>query len=599
METEEILYKPLSDGNFIRYIVLEAGEDDEPLECVLVVSSLDKMPYFEAISYVWGSDRKEKDVVCNGRVVKITHNLWRVLRDVRLPRQSRTLWADSICINQEDLTEKARQVALMGQIYSKADRVLICLEAKANEHAPAAVSLLAELDEMILDKLKYASSSNGSFPFLTAEEREKLARDGRWKSLLALTEEPWFERGWVVQEAGLSTSAVVKWGGLEIEWQKVLRVWTWMEQRLPQVWTQNPTSIDRMNDLHLEIYRNRNPKEATPLYSNVNSAEVLFLDLFHYARPLRFKEPSDRVYAFLELANRITLPVSIMPDYRQHSNDVYLELARQYIESTHSVRILEYIQHTEATLLDNCPSWVPRWDVNMFEVRIVSPYGTNLDTRPMISTSNTQINTSNAKILNVCGVVVDQVEFIFEVFKEKPSITELRSLWKTISQHAQLTSPYALTDQDIAFVTTLSVGRHIGNWEQWQVYRAAYLLSLKQEGCQDEETQGKYDMIHYWVQSCTYNRRLVLTRRGYFGLGPPLTMKDDICCVLDGGMSPYILRETSMPGEYKVIGDVYITSRKRRSHLSGKGGDITLSFCEEGARDWVDWGSEERTFFLC
>jgi hypothetical protein len=133
-------------------------------------------------------------------------------------------YAGSIRIyaNQEDVADKGKRISLMGQIYSKANRVVICLGANDNRNAQAAASLVAELDEMILKGLKDAGPRHGSFPFPGAEER---AGDEIWRSLRALTGEPWFERGWAVQEAGPSDDAVITWGRIEINWQKVVRVW--------------------------------------------------------------------------------------------------------------------------------------------------------------------------------------------------------------------------------------------------------------------------------------------------------------------------------------------------------------------------------------
>jgi hypothetical protein len=56
-------------------MVLEAGKNDEPLVCTLHNSDLRKMPYYEAILYVWGSDDRDHDISCNVQVVKITTNL--------------------------------------------------------------------------------------------------------------------------------------------------------------------------------------------------------------------------------------------------------------------------------------------------------------------------------------------------------------------------------------------------------------------------------------------------------------------------------------------------------------------------------------------
>ena len=41
---------------------------------------------------------------------------------------SRLLWIDAICINQTDIDERNAQVAIMGDIYKEASRVLVWLE---------------------------------------------------------------------------------------------------------------------------------------------------------------------------------------------------------------------------------------------------------------------------------------------------------------------------------------------------------------------------------------------------------------------------------------------------------------------------------------
>jgi hypothetical protein len=45
------------DGHF-RYLVLQPGVDDEPLQCSLHTATTD-VEDFEAISYVWGSELKK------------------------------------------------------------------------------------------------------------------------------------------------------------------------------------------------------------------------------------------------------------------------------------------------------------------------------------------------------------------------------------------------------------------------------------------------------------------------------------------------------------------------------------------------------------
>jgi hypothetical protein len=74
-EPTEGQYSALPSNETVRLIVLKAGKDDEPLVCTLHASDLRKMPYYEAISYVWGSDDRDHNISCNGQIVKITTKL--------------------------------------------------------------------------------------------------------------------------------------------------------------------------------------------------------------------------------------------------------------------------------------------------------------------------------------------------------------------------------------------------------------------------------------------------------------------------------------------------------------------------------------------
>ena len=95
---EAYRYDPLPPKDYIRYLVLEPGKDQDPLVCNLHIAPLTELPYLEAISYVWGDSKKVAQVSCAGQTLRITAALRNVLRSVRLPDTQRTLWADSICI---------------------------------------------------------------------------------------------------------------------------------------------------------------------------------------------------------------------------------------------------------------------------------------------------------------------------------------------------------------------------------------------------------------------------------------------------------------------------------------------------------------------
>ena len=117
---------PLSD-QYIRQLILDPGQGDEFLSGSLVTTNLVNAPEFEAISYVWGARTRDRWIIVEGRQLPITASMEDVLRQTRMPEKQRTLWADSICINQEDNVEKGNQVSRMGEIYARSSRTLICL----------------------------------------------------------------------------------------------------------------------------------------------------------------------------------------------------------------------------------------------------------------------------------------------------------------------------------------------------------------------------------------------------------------------------------------------------------------------------------------
>jgi hypothetical protein len=68
---------------------------------------------FEALSYAWGSQEKPHYIELDEGSLPITDSLFKALVRLRLPRRARVLWADAICINQENNAEKSKQITLM------------------------------------------------------------------------------------------------------------------------------------------------------------------------------------------------------------------------------------------------------------------------------------------------------------------------------------------------------------------------------------------------------------------------------------------------------------------------------------------------------
>jgi hypothetical protein len=87
----------------------------------------------------------------------VTQNLHAALKRLRLQHQSRLLWVDAICINQDDTSEKSFQVAMMSEIYSKTIKGLLWLgeepqipvQTVSPEQSLAVDRVLKDADEVI------------------------------------------------------------------------------------------------------------------------------------------------------------------------------------------------------------------------------------------------------------------------------------------------------------------------------------------------------------------------------------------------------------------------------------------------------------------
>lgn len=120
-------YSALAGGKCIRIFRLSKITED-CLDAQMEIVQLKAVPPYEAISYVWGaSEKPQKLIIDQCSFISITQSLYNALKSIRdysAKTTPRTLWADAICINQEDNKEKSEQVQLMAQIYRSAKRVL-------------------------------------------------------------------------------------------------------------------------------------------------------------------------------------------------------------------------------------------------------------------------------------------------------------------------------------------------------------------------------------------------------------------------------------------------------------------------------------------
>jgi hypothetical protein len=127
--------KLLHQNDAIRLIEVYPPDGSGMISATIVDTVLSESPFYHALSYEWGPAGREEEILLNGRPIKIRKNLHGFL-SIWCVDDVRMLWVDALCIDQNDVKERNRQVAMMGDIYKTATSVILWLGQKSNDSGP-------------------------------------------------------------------------------------------------------------------------------------------------------------------------------------------------------------------------------------------------------------------------------------------------------------------------------------------------------------------------------------------------------------------------------------------------------------------------------
>lgn len=627
-------YEELPSGDdYIRRLILEPGEGDAPLIGRLEHIKLrdaGALSPFKAISYVWGSSIKDQTITLDGERLEITTSLRNSLSQARHAHTAVALWADGICINQDDDEEKNRQVVLMGRIYESSLCTLVCLgpglSAEDRQCASAVAGLIAELEAEMKEVFEDPNFSweCDSFPYPFPDD--PFLHDHRWNGWERLHEQPWFARGWVVQEVAFAPNALMLWAGEEISWISVLRFDYWLVYRAKPVMLS--FDLPLLSDvLYLGPYNAQHPEEARTFWPEHLLHRIKptpLLELLDTARETLLTDQKDRIYAFMALETLDNAMPAVQPNYQKDVSylDVYKDFAIKYLEKTSDLDILRFVTNeaeenntssvaAAEARMGTIPSWVPRWDRG-FDVspgaigdtparRITCAEGEHGNSRGF-SISVMDGNT----VLRVKGIVFDSVKYVSETIEShegarasERAVTQVVSLWRDFSQQSEKYPGPHHSISSLAFLGALSLGRYDGDEEEFfqdlQGF-ARYLQSDQPSYPVDSHVQDPAaQRTSLIVSDISTNRRFFLLGRGYYGVGPETTREGDLCAIISGTRAPFILRRVpSKQDQYSVVGAACVLSKKLREDSGTPYNLAEKASCD----DWKDWNLQTEDIML-
>jgi hypothetical protein len=253
----------------------------------------------------------------------VTLNAYEALQQIRSRDESRYLWIDAICIDQDNLPERGHQVRQMGLIYQKAERVLIWL-GHGTEETDLVMDFMKSLHDILIKK-------EGDWEQL-AQLQMNDCPVGCDKGMYLILSRPWFRRIWILQEIANARIATVLCGRKSIS---------------ASTFAQAPRLLGLQPDPHCQAVL-----DIMPGLSRQTSWWKENRDLYTLVKKFRESEASDErdiVYALLGIssdASKVLLPNYEKPLF-------------QVIRDTASLLLFH-------TPLDNSLYNFPKWTLSEF-----------------------------------------------------------------------------------------------------------------------------------------------------------------------------------------------------------------------------------------
>ncbi|KAI1447666.1 heterokaryon incompatibility protein-domain-containing protein [Annulohypoxylon stygium] len=469
------IYQPLPDSaNSIRLLSVEPGWPSDPIKVnIIVISHIEESPSYRALSYVWGSVENPVPIKCNGCPMEVTQNLGSALTALRqLPAEgdptvngisvvdeshilhskhrawkdiarnrnevemieSRRassvplwFWIDALCINQDDLQERAEQVKLMRRIYTSASTVCIWL---GNELV--APDSLSELRTSWLDRA-FGRSRLAGVDYMSVvlsffaqalrnahrvESNEYGLSDvdllgfpsqktPEFRILGAFFDQPWFQRVWIIQEAVLAQNAKILVGPWELDWKPFSEAVNVMDAGN----IRNPFTLQLRVTGVVSKESSAGVDLAAALYlcqiQELPERKKGLFSLLNRSRTRRATNPADHVFAVLGIIadelNELNSKL-IAVDYEKPIGQVFRD-ATWFIILTHAtLRPLPAVEYLDEPSVPGCPSWVPVWsEPRRTSAFVYDLFNAHADTKICIE------RTGNSNILQTAGHLLDSI----------------------------------------------------------------------------------------------------------------------------------------------------------------------------------------------
>lgn len=617
--TSDFRYEPIRRDREIRLLKFRPGATNPAgiLFCEMEHTLLDHRPNYQALSYSWraaaesGGYRTNASIICNRQRLALTGGLLDALRRFAVHTHETTwFWVDSLCINQSDNDEKARQIELMKDIYRDARLTVIWLgDARDNSNSIQLAFDFLRFIYQSLGHLRERSEFEYAIPRLV--HTGQLSLQVSMGALSSLLSREWFGRVWVLQEAVISSEAVVHCGQSYVRWRefccalRTLRDSGLMGSIFNMFQISGAAPQVRMSRVNQFLLLYQQYHEQGFQFSEDHRPPLNELkSLMQVSRWMDSTDLRDKVYAVLGLSDD---DYGISIDYSQSwtTAGLYRDVAIRFLSKDDGFCNCTFPNCPWSPLsvladisLDQpvrSPSWVPNWTApqigSLWYRSITAGYRAAGTTRPNVTVLDDE------DLLRITGRLCDRVVFVSDVcprhdyqnvqmtantvnpFAPAESLNAQRLVpinrWITqASQLAQQCQRYQPFWRE-AFWRTICANTTVRHVISTQTTNPSFPLPVDQSYGVYFDTFTRYIStlevllaqnappiaIRLALAPIDYDfntfliafsyaaptRRFFTTQSGYMGLGPQNTQAGDRVCIFDGGPVPMVLRPVATP----------------------------------------------------
>jgi hypothetical protein len=562
--------------------------------------SLDGIPPYETLSYVWGTSERNATIKLEDEtLLRVTETLHAALPFVVRHCETRYLWIDQVCIDQEHLQERGHQVSLMGRIYSGCSCVIVWVFSHVQDLSSSPITTQSTPAKVVSE-----------FPIRSREDLLYLMKDPKIYSMLfgiyrSFFTSPYIGRAWVVQElvlppfskiiicphkmphcycSAISLTTFSKLARLlQVDDTPDHHHWTEYLEKLRYLRTRKPEILNAEADItEIPLSRRRHLLDPSTL-------EAIRIDyLLDFFTPLaKTSEDLDRLYAFYGMNEESS--VILTPAYGISFADALISFTRSILVGRKSLNIFDTVSRSEpldgSTSTRPLPSWVP--DLGRPRISSVFHHG-NAQREYPDGMWYTWRGPCDFSALHVCGKTVDRVEQKIEVPRDESDFLEdlgvtlsnCELAWEAIHSHPStptirgrgdvnsLNPNHKPTMFELVWALLIDPGyESLKNKDVCQI--GAFVRGIRQlspsaqasaEATPNSKSfEASRKQVWKEISTAMVGRELWMTRSGRFAICNMFNVKQgyveagDAICILHGYDHPIVLRPR-VDGNYALVG---------------------------------------------